>query len=171
MSSHEGIDRDGIPSDGESYESATAHLAVYAESRLRLQSFSEPVLVHANNGHERLYVAAFDGTRNDKIHDAGHETNVGLISDQIERLKLAGNPQIAGDYVAGTGTEQHHPFARLADGMRGYTVEERAEELYRLFIEQAWKWKQQDADALIRVAAVGFSRGGGRSRSIRAPCG
>jgi hypothetical protein len=43
--------------------------------------------------------------------------------------------------------------------MRGNTVDERAEEMYRKFINQAWKWKQEDPDAEIRVASVSFSRG------------
>lgn len=160
MSQQDAIDNDGIRNDGGSYESADSHLAIYADGRWQLLSFQEPVLLHADNPHERLFVASFDGTGNDKIHDPGHETNVGHISDQIDALKLAGSSRIGGDYVEGPGTQQHAPFTRLFDGMLGYTVDERAEEMYKRFIEQAWNWKQQDPDAQIRVASIGFSRGG-----------
>ena len=47
----------------------------------------------------------------------------------------------------------------MSDGIRGYTVDERAEEMYKKFIDQAWKWKHEDSDAQIRVASVSFSRG------------
>lgn len=116
-------------------------------------------MLHANAPHERLYIAALDGTGNDKIHDPEHETNVGLISDQIKALNKAGNHRIGYGYVEGPGTQQHQPFMHLLDGMRGRTVDERAEEMYKKFIDQGWKWKQQDPDAQIRVASVSFSRG------------
>ena len=160
MSQRDRMGKDGIRSDGVAYDPAASHLSVFADDRRDLLSFQEPVLLHANNPHERLYIAAFDGTGNDKFHDPGHETNVGLISDQIEALKLAGNSEVGGDYVEGPGTQQHAPFTRLLDGMYGYTVDERAEQMYKTFIEQAWKWKQQDPDVQIRVASIGFSRGG-----------
>ena len=160
MSQRERIDRDGIRHDDVSYDLAASHLFVYADDREELAPFQEPVLLHSNNPHERLYIAAFDGTGNDKFHDPGHETNVGLISDQIEALKSAENSKVGGDYVEGPGTQQHAPLTHLLDGMYGYTVDERAEQMYKLFIEQAWKWKQLDPDAQIRVASIGFSRGG-----------
>ncbi|WP_449426292.1 phospholipase effector Tle1 domain-containing protein, partial [Rhodanobacter lindaniclasticus] len=72
----------------------------------------------------------------------------------------AGNHRVSYGYVPGPGTERHAPFTRLFDGMRGYTVDERAEEMYKRLIEQAWKWKQRDPDAQVRVACIGFSRGG-----------
>jgi len=146
--------------DGVSYGPAASHLTVYVDDRQELLPFLEPVLLHASNPHERLYIATFDGTGNDKFHDSGHETNVALISDQIEALKLAGNPKIGGDYVEGPGTQQHAPLAHLLDGMFGYTVDERAEQMYKLFIEQAKQWRHDDPDAQIRAASIGFSRGG-----------
>lgn len=159
MSKHNRMDPDGILSDGVRHDPATSRLPVYADDRRQLQPFQEPVLLHANNPHERLYIAALDGTGNDKIHDPEHETNVGRISDQIKALNKAGNHRVGGGYVPGPGTQQHEPFTRLWDGARGYTVDERAEQAYKLFIDQAWKWKQQDPDAQIRLASISFSRG------------
>ena len=43
--------------------------------------------------------------------------------------------------------------------MTGYTVDERAEEMYKQFIEQAKQWRQDDPNVQIRVAGIGFSRG------------
>ncbi|CAM5255318.1 hypothetical protein RLIN73S_01962 [Rhodanobacter lindaniclasticus] len=160
MSRHERMDPDGILSDGVRHDPAAARLSIYADDRRQLESFQVPVLLHADNPHERLYIPAFDGTGNDKFHDPAHETNVGLISDQIAVLNEAGNHRVSYGYVPGPGTERHAPFTRLFDGMRGYTVDERAEEMYKRLIEQAWKWKQRDPDAQVRVACIGFSRGG-----------
>ncbi len=50
-----------------------------------LSRFKEPVLIHADNPHERMFIAALDGTGNDAIHDPEHATNVALIARQIER--------------------------------------------------------------------------------------
>lgn len=159
MSKHNRMDSDGILSDGVRHDPATSRLPLYADDRRQLEPFQEPVLLHANSPHERLYIAALDGTGNDKIHDPEHETNVGRISDQIKALNKAGNHRVGGGYVPGPGTQQHEPFTRLLDGAYGYTVDERAEQAYKLFIDQAWKWKQQDPDAQIHLASVSFSRG------------
>jgi hypothetical protein len=150
------MDPDGVLDDGVRHDDAALHLPIYEDGRRQLESFQEPVLIHANNPHERLFIAALDGTGNDVAHDPEHATNVALIARQIER---GGNPNIGFGYVPGPGTQQHEPFARVFDGVRGYTVDERAEEMYKKLINQAWKWKQQDPDAQIRVASVGFSRG------------
>jgi hypothetical protein len=153
------LDADGILDDGVGHDPAGSKLHAYADDRQQLRMFQEPVLLHASNPHERLYVAALDGTGNDKFDDPQHETNVGLISDQIKRLKESSNSRISGGYVPGPGTQRDAPFAHVADGARGYTVDERAEEMYKKFIDQAWKWKREDPDAEIRLVSVSFSRG------------
>ena len=159
MSAHDKLDPDGIQDDGVPYKDATGSLPLYAEARGQLASFEEPVLLHADNPHERLFVAAMDGTDNDKVHDPEHETNVGLISDQVEALNAAGNHRIGYGYVSGPGTEQHAPLTKFWDDITGFTVDERAEAMYQQFIEQAKRWRNEDPDAQIRVASVGFSRG------------
>ncbi len=153
------LDADGILDDGVGHDPAGSKLHAYADDRQQLRMFQEPVLLHASNPHERLYVAALDGTGNDKLGNPQHETNVGLISDQIKRLKESSNSRISGGYVPGPGTQRDPPFAHVADGARGYTVDERAEEMYKKFIDQAWKWKREDPDAEIRLVSVSFSRG------------
>lgn len=159
MGEQDKVDKDGIRSDGVRSDQATSHLHIYQDDRQQLGAFQEPVFLHANNPHERLYVAAFDGTGNDKVNDPEHETNIGLISDQIETLNRAGNNRISGGYVEGPGT-QHDPLACAIDGARGYTVDERAEFIYRKLIDQVKQWRHEDSDVQVRVAVTGFSRGG-----------
>jgi hypothetical protein len=160
LSEQEGTEPNGVLGDGVRHDPAAPHFTIYADDRVQLAPFQEPVFLHADNVHERLYIAAFDGTGNDKFHDPQHETNVGLISDQVEALKALGNGKVGGDYIEGPGTQQHAPITRVLDGVLGYTVDERAEQMYRLFIEQAKRWQHEYPDVQIRVAGIGFSRGG-----------
>lgn len=160
MSPQDKMDPDGIRNDGVSYEAAASHLHIYEDNRQKLTDFKEPVLLHSGNPHQYLYFANFDGTDNDKIHDPEHKTNVGLISDQLEALEDAGNNQIGSGYVAGVGTQQGRPVAKLFDDVSGVSVNERAEEMYKQFIEQAKRWNDRDPDAQISVASLSFSRGG-----------
>lgn len=151
-----GIARTNGPRDGGNRTFLTGESShINEEPRQRLATARVPVLLHANNPHECLFVAALDGTGNDFIHDPEHATNVGLI---YEKIKANTNDRIKVGYVEGPGTQQN-PVIRIIDGAGGYTVEERAEQMYKKFIDQAGQWKQEDPDAQIRVASVGFSRG------------
>ncbi|OOG40439.1 hypothetical protein B0E52_11590 [Rhodanobacter sp. C06] len=156
MSPHDKVDADGVQDDGVPFKAATSNLPIYAEARQRLVSFQEPVLLHADNPHERLFIAALDGTGNDMILDPEHITNVGKF---VEQLKAGDDPKVGFGYVPGPGTQQHAFFARVRDNMTGYTVDERAEEMYKQFIDQAKQWLRDDPHAQIRVVGIGFSRG------------
>ncbi len=159
MSHEDKLDPDGIRNDGVPYYEADARrLQSYVDAAAALSRFRAPVLVHAGDPHERLYVAAFDGTGNDETKDPSHETNVAKINDQVVALKDAGNDQISGGYVPGPGTQDHY-LARTLDGINGNTYKERIEQMYKQFIDKAWEWKKQDPKAEIRVAGIGFSRG------------
>lgn len=150
------LDPDGLRNDGVSFYSADAQrLQSYVVAEQQLAQFQAPMLIHADNPHERLYVAAFDGTGNDKVKDPQHETNVGKINDQIFG---ASNPHIQSGYVAGPGTQDGW-LARTRDGMTGGTYEPRMEEMYKMFIDQAKVWINEDSHAQIRLADLGFSRG------------
>lgn len=151
------ISADGVLKDGVSHYPADAHdLQTYRDAQEELSRLQAPVLLHANNPHERLFIAAFDGTGNDGDRNPEHATGVHKIRRQIEVLN---DPGIAVDYVAGPGT-QSNPFVRLFDGARGHTYDERTEEMYRRFIVQAKEWIDKDPSVQIRVAGIGFSRGG-----------
>lgn len=150
------LDPDGIRNDGVSfYPADVQRLRSYAMAEHQLSQFQAPVLIHADNLHERLYVAAFDGTGNDKVKDPQHETNVGKINDQVI---AENNPNIQTGYVAGPGTQDGW-WARTRDGMTGGTYEPRMEAMYKKFIDQAKVWVNEDQQAQIRLADIGFSRG------------
>lgn len=130
-------------------------LQLSATAWQQLDSLEVPIFLHANNPHERLFVAALDGTGDDFIHDPKHATNVGLIYDQLTRV---GDDRIRTGYVEGPGTQRDLP-TRWADDISGFTAGRRAERMYRLFIEQAAQWKSGDPDTQISIASFGFSRG------------
>lgn len=160
MSQEDRLDPDGIRNDGVSYYEADAwRLHSYMDARSELSRFDAPILIHSDNPHEYLYVASFDGTGNDKLKDPDHETNVAKIDDQIKGLLKVGSGQVRGGYLAGPGTEDNF-VERTLDGMDGRTYDVRIEEMYKLFIDQAWRWKQADPRADIHIANIGFSRGG-----------
>lgn len=133
-----------------------ARIPIYAEIQRQADDLAAPVFLHAGNPHERLFVAALDGTGNDFIHDPQHATNVGLIYDQLRRSPDA---RVVAKYVEGPGTQAQW-LTRVTDGARGYTIDERAEQMYKMFIEQARTWIQADPHVQISIASVGFSRGG-----------
>lgn len=160
MGSEDKLDPDGIQSDGvPHYLADAARLQSYSDAREALSRFEVPVFIHADNPHEYLYVASFDGTGNDKYKDPAHETNVGKIDGRIQELRWAPGARISGDYVAGPGT-QDEALTHVLDGMQGTTYNARIEEMYKKFIEQVERWKQADPEAQIRLADIGFSRGG-----------
>lgn len=149
-------DKDGIaPDDVSFYTADSRRLNTYENAERRLSQFQAPMFVSQSNPHARLYLPAFDGTGNDKFKDPLHETNVGKIDDQIQKAR---NPRIQSGYVPGPGTEDGW-LARTRDGATGGTYEPRLEEMYMKLIRQARDWKQQDPQAVISVADMGFSRG------------
>lgn len=142
----------------EVYPADANDLNSYREAQRQLAQMQAPVMVHAGNKHERLFVAVLDGTGNNRERDdAAHQTGIVRILGQIEAGRARGeHPNIAAEYVAGIGTQNS---GGTWDAARGHTFEERAETMYRQFIEQAKRWKDADPQADIRVAAIGFSRG------------
>jgi hypothetical protein len=132
-------------------------LESYEQARQALSRQPVPVLLHANNPHERVFIACFDGTGNDMIDPSKGITNVGLLAKQLEELKFR-NPQVGYEYLAGPGT-QSNSLARTLDAARGHTYEARIEQMHAQFIKQANIWLKEDPQAQIRVIAVGFSRG------------
>ncbi|NII72048.1 hypothetical protein FHW84_000604 [Dyella sp. SG562] len=152
-------DADGILNDGVgTYPADAARLQSYDTARDQLAKFEAPVLIHANNPHERVFVAAFDGTGNDVAHDPEHATNVAKIHAQIQERNRGGDRSIVSGYLAGPGT-QDNGVTKTLDGMRGYTYERRTEEMYKQFIEQSKQWRREDPEAKISVVSIGFSRG------------
>jgi hypothetical protein len=149
-----------LPDDDVStYVASTSDMQLYADASKSLSQFRAPTLLHANDPHERLYMASFDGTGNDKFKDPIHATNVAKIDSQVDAIERNGSGKIVSDYLPGPGTEDH-TIPRILDGAIGYTHEARVEEMYRRLIEQCQRWQQQDPRTEVRLVAIGFSRGG-----------
>ncbi|HEY0662720.1 MAG TPA: DUF2235 domain-containing protein [Lysobacter sp.] len=134
--------------DLESYEQASRELA-----QLRA-----PVLVRSSNPHERLFLAAFDGTGNSKFKDPDRVSNVGQIFDQVQTAIAGGHKGVRAEYLEGPGT-QDNPITRVIDQATGFTYDARIEEMYDKFTKQAKEWLRKDPQAQIRVVEIGFSRG------------
>ncbi|MBS0215091.1 MAG: DUF2235 domain-containing protein [Proteobacteria bacterium] len=134
----------------------TADLQQYGEARRQLGELQAPVLLHADNPHERLYIAALDGTGNSMRKGAPeHWSAVAKIHDQVSKAK---NPHIVSGYVEGIGTQDGF-LPRSIDGWRAYSFDERVETAYYDLCMQAKRWAIKDPQVQIRVAGVGFSRG------------
>lgn len=149
---------DGILEDGTRLIPVTRKdLHLYDQAQQSLSHLSAPVLLHANNPHERLFIANFDGTGNDAANDPEHITSIGIFRQQLEGISSR-NPHVFTWYLSGPGT-QPHIVPRTADGIFGYTYDSRIEDMYEKFIRQARIWREEDPDAQIRIVATGFSRG------------
>ncbi|HEV7123524.1 MAG TPA: DUF2235 domain-containing protein [Rhodanobacter sp.] len=156
MSHEHKLDKDGIRNDGvPHYEADASRLKSHIEASETLSRFSAPLLVHSDNPHQHLYLAALDGTGNDLYKDPRHATNIAKIYEQIGEV---GNHRIAAGYVPGPGTQDQF-LTRTIDGINGNTYDERVEQMYEKFIDHAWAWKKDDPQAEISLVAVGFSRG------------
>jgi hypothetical protein len=146
--------------DGVDTYRATEHdLDTYRQAVASLERMSIPVFIHADNPHERLYIAALDGTGNSMFDDKPENWSaVARIFNQIEKTRPRG---IAGGYVEGTFTQEGvlQTPERLIDGRYGHTFVNRTETAYLQLCVQAKDWLNKDPEAKIRVVGVGFSRG------------
>ena len=153
--------------DGVSTYPADQHdLDSYRQASQALSKLQVPVLVHASNPHERLFVAAFDGTGNSIYNDASeNHTNVAMIYEQIQAAQKRGLTNIGSGYVEGPGT-QDGAIARTKDLISGTTFESRVEEMYKQFVDQAKAWLKEDPNAQISLAITGFSRGAEQAAAL-----
>ncbi|UGB44536.1 DUF2235 domain-containing protein [Frateuria edaphi] len=160
------LDADGGPKENVTfYVPCDSDMQLYRDASQKLSRFKAPVLLHEVNVHEHLYVAAFDGTGNDKFKDPEHATNVAEIDRQIRALERGSQGRVSSGYLPGPGTQDRWT-SRILDGAIGYTHEARVEAMYQQFIWRAWQWLQEDPKAEIRVADVGFSRGAEETASF-----
>ncbi|MFZ6776739.1 phospholipase effector Tle1 domain-containing protein [Undibacterium sp. Ji83W] len=151
------VKSDPVKSDGVDVTQATpAQLATYTKAETEINAFKVPQLYDSKDPNSRVFVALFDGTGNDAIHDPKHITNVGLLKDQVEAAAQT-NPNIGGYYKEGPGTQGGLKGA--LDGATGGTYQERLEDMYEQFDRQAAVWLKENPDAKISVVSVGFSRG------------
>lgn len=152
------IGSDGILEDGTRMIPVTSQdFALYDQAKQLLSQLPAPILLHADDPHERLFSAFFDGTGNDAKNDPEHVTSIGIFKDQIDDLSNR-NPHVASHYLTGPGMQSHF-LPRISDGAIGYTYDARIEEMYDALIRQVKIWREEDPNAQIRIVAAGFSRG------------
>jgi hypothetical protein len=156
---------DNRPDGVSTYPASRSDLQLFRDASDALAEFKAPIFLHSDNPHERLYVAAFDGTGNDKFKDPLHATNVAKIDDQLAQLVDSGNKKIRVGYMPGPGTEDQ-TIRRVLDGAIGFTHEARVEAMYAQFIEKAAEWLGEDPSAKISLADIGFSRGAEEAASF-----
>lgn len=141
----------------------------YSKDEALLAQLRIPVLLHSDRPHERLYVAALDGTGNSMFDDEpGSWSAVAKLHTEIRKLEDAGVSNIRSGYVEGTFTQNGvlNTAAKLVDGRFGHTFEDRVETAYFQLCVQAKEWLREDPDAQIRVASVGFSRGAEQAAAL-----
>lgn len=119
----------------------------------RLTQVRVPKLMESS--HDRVYVAAMDGTGNDRIDHFASRTIVARLGDELRDL---GNPAISVGYTSGIGTQDRF-LTRAIDRMAATTFDARVEHAYLELCRQAYWWLKDDSEARIRVAGIGFSRG------------
>lgn len=112
--------------------------------------------------HKYVYVAAFDGTWNDRdnIRSGEAPTNPAMLEKKLSELY---DDNLAGKYYHGVGTRES-AILRVIDGMTGNGSEQRAEAAFKDFQKQAQEWIKADPDAQIHVFTTGFSRGAASAR-------
>src|SRR3546814_4519200 len=77
---------DNRPDGVDTYAGDRHDLDSYSQGARMLSQLQSPILVHANNPHERLYVAALDGTSNCMFDDAPENWSaVARIYEQVRR--------------------------------------------------------------------------------------
>lgn len=112
--------------------------------------------------HKHVFVAAFDGTWNDRENLRPGEvmTNPALLEKELSELY---NERLSGNYYNGVGTREN-ALMKVLNGMTGDGSEQRAEQAFRDFQKQSLEWLKADPDAQIHVVTVGFSRGAASAR-------
>ena len=143
---------------GEVRSATEKDLSLFARAQDLQAQQRVPVLRHADNPHEYLFIALLDGTGQDADNPKQLETNVGHLYRQSEGLARDPRNRLGYVYVEGIGT-QHNPFAQWPDKLAALSWDDKIEKAYLALSKQTRTWQQQDPEALIRVAEVGYSRG------------
>ena len=145
-----------LEDDVSTYRITSQDRDAYLAAERALQTLQVPKILNSNDGNSRAFIANFDGTGNDVGGDLSHATNVGIFSLQMEKNFPSKN--IAASYVPGPAT-QAGAINRLFDGARGYTYDQKLEEMYEALCKRVQIWKEANPDVAIAVIITGFSRG------------
>jgi hypothetical protein len=106
--------------------------------------------------HLHVFVAAFDGTFNDR--DAVPPGERATLVADIQR-DLKDTDTLKSHYYEGVGTRTI-PIIREIEGAFGIGCEERAERAYKDLQKQVEQWQIEDPLVEVHVHVIGFSRGG-----------
>ncbi|WP_165942346.1 XVIPCD domain-containing protein [Luteimonas terricola] len=117
-----------------------------------------PILYQSDNPNSYLYFASFDGSGQDVERESQISTNVGVNHREVQGLKKLGEERIAGGYTAGPGT-QRNPIVRTLDSVAAFSYDDRIIDAYLQFARQARIWLQENPNAEIHIASIGYSRG------------
>jgi X-Tfes, XVIPCD/T6SS, Phospholipase effector Tle1-like, catalytic domain len=149
-----------VSSSGDARPVAVEELQSVQAMQRELSNFSVPALQHRDNPHEFLYFAFFDGTGQD-FHNPrlGPPTNVGRLYDQTERFAQSPGNRIGAYYAKGIGA-QANTLERAIDGALALTWADGIRGAYASLSMEAKKWMSADPEAQIRIAGIGYSRGG-----------
>lgn len=147
-----------VPEDGVGACPADEHdIALFETARRDLGRLRVPLFLRGDDPHERLYVAAFDDTRNDIPGNPVQATNVAGLARQIREAASAGNRRIAG----GLAGDDMQAAGGDPDDVFGRADEPRIEEMYAKLARQVHEWRREDPLARIRIAAIGAGHGAG----------
>ncbi len=157
--------------DGVAADPATAEdRETFARAQSQLDQMRVPLLLDSGNPHQRLFVAALDGTGNSMFKDNPEKWSVvARTYAQIRDLPPTnGVARIVGGYVEGTFTQEGllRLPSRLIDGRFGHSYDERVETAYYQLCVAAKEWIRQDPQAQIRVVGMGFSRGAEQTATL-----
>ena len=95
-----------------------------------------PVLQHADNPHEYLYFALFDGTGQDVENPKELPTNIGALKKQLYLLREDPDNRVGGKYIEGIGT-QDNPFSQVFDKIGAWSWDEMIEKAYLALATQS----------------------------------
>jgi len=109
------------------------------------------------NPHFRVFVAAFDGTANDR--DAVPQGERASLVADFER-ELPHTAHLQSKYYEGVGTREDKVWD-LVGSITGAESMERAERAYSDFNKQVDAWRKADPQVEVQVHVMGFSRGCG----------
>jgi hypothetical protein len=104
------IEADGLPSaDVSFYPASPEQLQAYRDAREALDGYKVSVepLILSDNPHHKLFVAAFDGTGNDRDQHPDQKTNVARLDEPLKTLKAEGNEHIYSRYPALNAADTH----------------------------------------------------------------
>ena len=109
------------------------------------------------NPHLRVFVAAFDGTYNDRLDIPKGERPTAVADFE---KNLPNSKVLASQYYEGVGTRTS-PAMQIIEGATGHGSLERATRAYHDLQKQVDAWRKEDPNIEVHVHVMSFSRGGG----------